>query len=224
MEESREEGAAAPSGAFRNLTGTREFWCLMPDINPAEADKNKAYVVRAVLPSEYRLLGVMQVTHPLKGVLGPGLDAVLQSTLVYTFLVNPKNIHPQERLYITSVFPDRPFPWSMPNRDYGNDQLDCVVLGTSSHSGIPLLHAAIALLYPGVLTGDYDRLEEELKASGYIIVPAKKYDMSSQLLNFYAATQGLSEPHTVSEPATREEVMAGDNLVIKDLMQRAEKG
>ena len=192
------------ANTFRNLRGIAEFRCYVPDITPEQAMQQKAFVTRIKLPDRSWFVQVLQIDHPLSGMLGGGLPGMLQSTLAYAYVVDPSPN--TKNVYVSAMFPDQLFPWTSwrdgryrvdvcmpPSSGHPND-LKCMSLGVSTHNGVPLFHASTELVYS--TDEEEERLEKDLVEAGYTIIEAKRYDAASKLIGLYKASVATSETGT----------------------------
>lgn len=173
----------AEQGSFRNLVERRVFRIVTPDITQEEAKANLAFVTRIELTEDAQFTGVVQIAHPAADVLGQ-MGGMLGSTLAYSFIERADEDRTR-RVYVTSLFPDHPFPWHLHDSRWDPEsRLHCRTLGVSTHSGIPLLHVSVEVFADG---SDYEKLEQELAEAGYAVIGAKPYEVAKQLVDFYKA-------------------------------------
>lgn len=185
--EEKNEGAAAPSSFFRNLTSTRMFICLVPDIKLTDEVKNNAYMMVADLPVNHIFVSVLSLNHPLHGILGSNVDSMLPSTVAYGFLIDPDDTR-MERHYISGVVPNQPFSWSARQLEYQPDALSTYVMGVSVHSGLPIMHVDLVHSHEKSPTAPcVQELEEYMVREGYRLIPSVRYDFDS-LMKFYASS------------------------------------
>ena len=161
------------------LCNTREFRVFIPDITLQEAMKNQAHVMRVLLPEDAQFLKVLQIEDPLAGISAVGN----QAQTAYAFLVDPGK-KATLRFYLTIVFPHMPFPWHNSGvfRGDADRVVTCTPLGTTTHSGVPVLHVGTQ-----VPAKYYEEFEEAVKERGYVLVDMKPYTKSAALVELYRA-------------------------------------
>ena len=171
------------SSLIDSLTEKRVFNIFVPDITREEAQENRPYVLRIVIPRGAQFLEVLQLSSGQPGVGRP----VGVARTAYAFLSNPEE-EERRHFYVTAVFSERDIPWHASNKRpesfvyYPMPAIRCVVLGITSHNGLPILHVSTE-----VGTENYDPFEEELRAYGYQIVHAKPYEQATSLLEMMKA-------------------------------------
>lgn len=167
---------------IRNLTDTVQFKVFIPDITPEVAQRNVAWLMRLDLPHRSQFLGVVEIDHPftLSAMIGPSP----KKTVGYLYRVPMEENPEMKTLFVTSVFAGVSVPWpEIPLSLPEDGDLDCQYLGTTSHTGILLVHLATT-----VEGGkpEADKLEDEMK-DVYLILRSREYDLDKKLLGLVQA-------------------------------------
>jgi len=167
---------------LRNLSSLTQFKVFVPDISREDANRNVPWVMRVDVPENALFLEVVEIDYPLNplmGVLGPSPKKTIG--YAYQFFRPLGRIHP---VFITSVFTGTDVPWPAGSTEPRCGDLQCRYLGTTSHTGILLVHLSTRVYDEGLKEDPVvlaDELEEEMEDT-YLIVRPKEYDLDKRLL------------------------------------------